>query len=159
MQVIFNAKLLVDYVRILFSRYLQMFRAAPTSIIGGQIFIYSCSAQLISFEIDCFYGLVTRICEYLPAPPPPNFRARNDSADIVTADVYLKRVCTLTNLFRGQYRFNPFELIYLSVKHWLLYCVFQGLQHANRALCYLACRRVHPLIRGICNWVCRVCMV
>ena len=24
---------------------------------GGQIFIYSCSAQLISFEIDCFYSL------------------------------------------------------------------------------------------------------
>ena len=32
------------------------------SIIGGggggrHIFIYSCSAQLISFEIDCFHGL------------------------------------------------------------------------------------------------------
>ena len=24
---------------------------------GGLIFIYSCSALLISFEIDCFYGL------------------------------------------------------------------------------------------------------
>ena len=24
---------------------------------GGDIFIYSCSALLISFEIDCFYGL------------------------------------------------------------------------------------------------------
>ena len=24
---------------------------------GGHIFIYSCSAQLISFEIDCFHGL------------------------------------------------------------------------------------------------------
>ena len=24
---------------------------------GGLIFIYSCSAQLISFEIDCFYGV------------------------------------------------------------------------------------------------------
>jgi hypothetical protein len=24
---------------------------------GGGIFIYSCSALLISFEIDCFYGL------------------------------------------------------------------------------------------------------
>ena len=24
---------------------------------GGMIFIYSCSAQLISFEIDCFYGV------------------------------------------------------------------------------------------------------
>jgi hypothetical protein len=38
--------------------------------IGGhseaQIFIYSCSAQLISFEIDCFYSLWTRIYEYLP---------------------------------------------------------------------------------------------
>ena len=31
-------------------------RGAGISIIGGggQIFIYSCSAQLISFEIDCF---------------------------------------------------------------------------------------------------------
>jgi hypothetical protein len=34
--------------------------------LGGQIFIYSCSAQLISFEIDCFYSLWTRIYEYLP---------------------------------------------------------------------------------------------
>jgi hypothetical protein len=33
---------------------------------GGQIFIYSCSAQLIYFEIDCFYSLWTRIYEYLP---------------------------------------------------------------------------------------------
>ena len=24
---------------------------------GGQIFIYSCSSFLISFEIDCFYSL------------------------------------------------------------------------------------------------------
>ena len=24
---------------------------------GGNIFIYSCSTQLISFEIDCFYSL------------------------------------------------------------------------------------------------------
>ena len=24
---------------------------------GGLIFIYACSAQLISFEIDCFYGV------------------------------------------------------------------------------------------------------
>ena len=24
---------------------------------GGRIFIYSCSALLTSFEIDCFYGL------------------------------------------------------------------------------------------------------
>ena len=43
-------------------------RGAGISIIGGggQIFIYSCSAQLISFEIDCFYSLWTRIYEYLP---------------------------------------------------------------------------------------------
>ena len=38
-----------------------MCRGAGISIIGGggggQIFIYSCSAQLISFEIDCFYSL------------------------------------------------------------------------------------------------------
>ena len=38
---------------------------------GGHIFIYSCSAQLISFEIDCFHGLWTRIYEYVP---PPNYR-------------------------------------------------------------------------------------
>ena len=33
--------------------------------------MYSCSAQLVSFEIDCFYGLRTRIYEYVP----PNYRA------------------------------------------------------------------------------------
>ena len=36
-------------------------RAVASSIIGGGggglIFIYSRSAQLISFEIDCFYGV------------------------------------------------------------------------------------------------------
>ena len=31
--------------------------AITSSIIGGLIFIYSCSAQIISFEINCFYGL------------------------------------------------------------------------------------------------------
>ena len=36
---------------------------------GGMIFIYSYSAQLISFEIDCFYGVWTRIYEYQPPPP------------------------------------------------------------------------------------------
>ena len=35
----------------------NMFRAVASSIIGGLIFIYSRSAQLISFEIDCFYGV------------------------------------------------------------------------------------------------------
>ena len=39
-------------------------RAVASSIIGGLIFIYSGSAQLISFEINCFYGLRTRIFEY-----------------------------------------------------------------------------------------------
>ena len=34
-----------------------MIRAVASSIIGLLIFIYSRSAQLISFEIDCFYGL------------------------------------------------------------------------------------------------------
>ena len=48
-------------------------RPVASSIIGGHIFIYSCSAQLVSFEIDCFYGLRTRIYEYVP--PPPNYRA------------------------------------------------------------------------------------
>ena len=36
---------------------------------GGLIFIYSGSAQLISFERNCFYGLWTRIYEYQPPPP------------------------------------------------------------------------------------------
>ena len=45
-------------------------RPVASSIIGGHIFIYSCSAQLVSFEIDCFYGLRTRIYEYVPPPPP-----------------------------------------------------------------------------------------
>ena len=35
----------------------------------GNIFIYSCYAQLISFENDCFYSLWTRIYEYVPSPP------------------------------------------------------------------------------------------
>ena len=46
-------------------------RGAGISIIGGggggaDIHIYSCSAQLIYFEIDCFYSLCTRI--YMVAP-------------------------------------------------------------------------------------------
>ena len=41
-------------------------RGGERSIIGeGSIFIYSCSAQLISVEIDCFYSLWTRIYEYV----------------------------------------------------------------------------------------------
>ena len=50
-----------------------MNRAVASSIIGGGglIFIYSGSAQLISFEINCLYGLLTRIYEY----QPPNYRA------------------------------------------------------------------------------------
>ena len=36
---------------------------------GGAQFIYSCSAQLVSFEIDCFYGLRTQI--YMNMCPPP----------------------------------------------------------------------------------------
>ena len=69
LQIISNAKITGSYI-MLFPSYLQIFRTAPTSIIGGQIFIHSCSAQLISFEMDCFYGLLTRIYEYLPAPHP-----------------------------------------------------------------------------------------
>ena len=42
---------------------------------GGGILIYSCSAYLISFEIDCFYSLSTRIYEYLSPPPPHNYRS------------------------------------------------------------------------------------
>ena len=33
---------------------------------GGLIFIYSGSAQLISFKINCFYSVLTRIYEYQP---------------------------------------------------------------------------------------------
>jgi hypothetical protein len=47
---------------------------------GGQIFTYSCSAQLISFEIDFFYSLWTWIYEYLP-PPPPNYRYSGASGE------------------------------------------------------------------------------
>ena len=49
----------------------SFFRAVASSIIGGGglIFIYLRSAQLISFEIDCFYGVWTRIYEYQPPPP------------------------------------------------------------------------------------------
>ena len=44
-------------------------RPVASSIIGeGHIFIYSCSAQLVSFEIDCFHGLRTRIHECVPPP-------------------------------------------------------------------------------------------
>jgi hypothetical protein len=35
---------------------------------GGDIFIYLCSALLISFEIDCFYGLWIQIYEYVLPP-------------------------------------------------------------------------------------------
>jgi hypothetical protein len=56
-------------------------RGAGISIIGGQIFIYSCSARLISFEIDCFYSLWTRIYEYLP-PQLSIFRRLWDEAPI-----------------------------------------------------------------------------
>ena len=33
------------------------YKAVASSIIGGGGFIYSFSAQFISFEIDCFYGV------------------------------------------------------------------------------------------------------
>ena len=36
---------------------------------GGHIFMYSCCASLISFEIDCFYSLWTRVYEYVPPSP------------------------------------------------------------------------------------------
>ena len=52
------------------------FRAVTKALIGGWIFIYSCSARQISFEISCHYSWFqkkfesrTRIYEY--APPPP----------------------------------------------------------------------------------------
>ena len=51
--------------------FADLWKGAGRSIIGGQIFVYSCSAQLISFEIDYFYSLRRRVYEYLPPPPPP----------------------------------------------------------------------------------------
>ena len=39
---------------------ISLYRAVARTIIGGGggcIFIYSCSARRISFEIDCFYGM------------------------------------------------------------------------------------------------------
>ena len=58
-----------------FFKVLIQTRPVASSIIGGgggHIFIYSYSAQLVYFEIDCFYGLRTRIYEFVP--PPPNYR-------------------------------------------------------------------------------------
>ena len=56
------------------SRYYQRHSGAPEDryLEGGYSCIYSCFAQLISFEIDCFYSLRRRIYEYLP-PPLPNY--------------------------------------------------------------------------------------
>ncbi len=50
---------------------------------GGDIFIYSCYAQLISFEIEIkiLKSIVFTVCEqeYMnicpPPPPPPNYRS------------------------------------------------------------------------------------
>ncbi len=39
---------------------------------GGGIFIYSCSAQLISFEIDCFYGLCFVALKFAELPDNHN---------------------------------------------------------------------------------------
>ena len=48
---------ILDIVRM----YVPSSSGVANSIIGGggggHIFIYSCSTQLISFEIDCFHGL------------------------------------------------------------------------------------------------------
>ena len=38
---------------------------------GGGTYLYSCSAQLVSFEMVCFDGLRTPMY----VPPPPNYRA------------------------------------------------------------------------------------
>jgi hypothetical protein len=43
---------------------------------------YSNSALLIYFEIDCFYGLWTRIYEY--SPPSPNYRAGGATVKVHT---------------------------------------------------------------------------
>ena len=43
-----------DGKRYMFARIVK---GARILIIGGQIFIYSCSELLISFEINCFYSM------------------------------------------------------------------------------------------------------
>ena len=60
---------------------IRLFKGGGRPLIGGGgglVFIYSCSALLIPFEIDCFYALLTRIYEYEPPPPinghPPPLR-------------------------------------------------------------------------------------
>ena len=55
-------------------------RGAGRSIIGGgAMFIYSCSAQLISFEIVIYIlnSIVFTVCEheYMNVAPPPNYRS------------------------------------------------------------------------------------
>ena len=45
-------------------------RGSGRSIIGGHIFIYSCCASLISFEIDRFYSLEHEYVNMFPPPPP-----------------------------------------------------------------------------------------
>ena len=49
-------------------------RGVTRALIGGCIFIYSCSARRISFEIKFISMNIieyTRIYEYTPPPPPP----------------------------------------------------------------------------------------
>ena len=52
------------------SKIVIVVRSVASSISGGGglVFIYSDSAQLISFEIDCFYGVEH---EYMNISPPP----------------------------------------------------------------------------------------
>ena len=49
------------YVMVLKVKFKQDFKVLKTAFNvaggGGHILIYLCSAQLISFKIDCFYGL------------------------------------------------------------------------------------------------------
>jgi hypothetical protein len=45
--------------------------ARPIIVGGGCIFIYSCSARRISFESDCFYGIVNMNIRIYNPPPPP----------------------------------------------------------------------------------------
>ena len=69
----------------------QYNRGRGTSIIaGGHIFIYSCYAQLISFEIEIkiLKSIVFTVCEQecmnmCPPPPSPNYRSSAASANII----------------------------------------------------------------------------
>ena len=82
---------------------------------GGVIFMYSGSAQLISFEINGFYGVWTRIYEYHP-PPPPNYRACY-GPDIDTK--YPKILVIIQKLIKNQNKIQKSEVVSITGKRLL----------------------------------------